>query len=85
MTAACVHCGATGFLCENKGNKEHIHFGAICCNKGKVNPAPWPDLPPFFFQLYTSPEPICKYFHNNIRKINAAFSMVSQCFTDATY
>ena len=36
MDCKCYHCGALGYWCENKGSKTKPHFGALCCNQGKV-------------------------------------------------
>ena len=36
MDETCSYCGAQGYKCENKGSKLMPHFGALCCNQGKV-------------------------------------------------
>jgi len=36
MNCKCYHCNALGHWCENKGSKTKPHFGALCCNQGKV-------------------------------------------------
>ena len=36
MDETCSYCGAKGYKCENKGSKLMPHFGALCCNQGKV-------------------------------------------------
>ena len=64
----CTHCGAIGLRKENCGKLCSIHFGIICCNSGKTHSViePQVELPDYFQTLFTSDQPIYKFFQKNI-------------------
>jgi hypothetical protein len=35
MNVVCFYCNALGYKCEEKKTNGHVHFGQMCCNKGK--------------------------------------------------
>ena len=82
MDQVCVYCGALGFEAENKGTKEHCHFGSLCCHKGKVKGIKDYNLPQTLQYLYTSNDDISKFFRKNARVCNNAFAMSSLTCTN---
>jgi hypothetical protein len=74
----CTHCGDIGFRKENCGTLSSIHFGIICCNSGKTHSIIDPQvvLPDYFQTLFTSDQPIYKYFQKNIQRFNVGLCMV---------
>ena len=86
MDFVCTHCGAIGFRKENCGTLSSIHFGIICCNSGKTHSViePQVELPDYFQTLFTSYQPIYKYFRKNIRRFNGGLCMVSVHAKDET-
>ena len=86
MDFVCTYCGAIGFRKENHGTLSSIHFGIVCCNSGKTHITidPQVELPDYFQTLFTSDQPIYKYFRKNIQRFNAGLCMVSMHAKDET-
>ena len=77
----CVHSLWCHWLQErNCGTLSSIHFGVICCNSRKVYNIIEPQvvLPDYFQTLFTSDQPIYKYFWKNIQGSMQGFAW-SQC------
>jgi len=80
----CAFCGAVGFECENRGNGNQIHFGDLCCRRGKTDLDPIPAPPAFFTHLYTAQDEEGVFFRSNIRRLNSSFSMAAMVVNDQT-
>ena len=80
LNAVCCYCKAEGFVRENKGKDlqlQNVHFGKLCCNRGKCILPLFPEIPRRLKELYTSQTEDAKYFRNNIRLFNSGVAMDS--------
>ena len=80
LNAVCCYCKAEGFVRENKGKYlqlQNVHFGKMCCNRGKCILSLFPDIPRRLKELYTSQTEDAKYFRNNIRLFNSGVVIAS--------
>ena len=86
MDKECGYCGALGFEAEIQGtftNPENpdgeklVHFGNLCCCKGRVNGITDYNLPEQLERLYTSDDPMAVHFRNNARTYNNGMAMCS--------
>ena len=86
MDKECGYCGALGFEAEIQGtftNPENpdgeklVHFGNLCCCKGRVNGITDYNLPEELERLYTSDDPMAVHFRNNARTYNNGMAMCS--------
>eukprot|EP00957_Ditylum_brightwellii_P100865 7687534-Ditylum_brightwellii.AAC.1 len=84
QNVVCRYCGALGFSSENRGTEEQPHFGVQCCNKGKVQLNPFPNLPNGLYSFLTGNDSISKYFQKNIRMLNSGMAMTSFQIDDKT-
>ena len=86
MNVECGYCGALGFQAEVQGTfpnpddpegEKLVHFGSLCCCKGKVNGISDYNLPEDLEWLYTSDDPMAVHFRENSRTYNNGMAMSS--------
>lgn len=80
MNFECKYCKALGWKDENRGTRTNVHFGILCCNQGKIELDPIPELPQRMLDLYTERSVQAKYFQNNLRFFNAGMALASMTF-----
>ena len=85
MDKKCKFCNALGYKGENKGNSQRdIHFGNLCCSRGKVELLMFPAHPESLHRLFTESNPLATYFRANIRLFNSGMAMASVKVTEKT-
>ena len=85
MNVECGYCGGLGFQAEVQGtfpnpdnsDEKLVHFGSLCCCKGKVDGISDFDLPEDLEWLYTSDDPMAVHFRENSRTYNNGMAMSS--------
>jgi hypothetical protein len=78
MDQVCKFCGAKGFEGENKDKHDEVHFGSLCCSRGKVKGIRDYNLPPELEHLYIDEEdPTAKRFREKSRLFNNGMAMCS--------
>eukprot|EP00956_Cyclotella_meneghiniana_P035777 scaffold118180_cov56-Cyclotella_meneghiniana.AAC.1 len=80
----CKYCNAMGFRAEKKGSAEEVHFGNMCCNQGKFNPEPVPEVPPELKELFCGDTAEAKHFRKNARVYNMKFAFASLQINEKT-
>jgi hypothetical protein len=86
MTTICYFCKAIGIRCENRGTILQPDFGIMCCNAVQYHERiiPMPSTPAYFQNIFTSQDPLYKYFRTHIRKFNSGLCMASMKATNET-
>ena len=86
MDQKCGFCNGRGFKSEIQGKvvnpnnpdgQKLVHFGNLCCNRGKVKGISDYNLPSELKELYTSSDPSAVHFREHARTYNNGMAMSS--------